>query len=146
LTGSELAKLRGAAPAGDLPVMEPGAVREAHATVRDAVCAGALSSAHDIAEGGLAVALAECCVAGGIGARLKVRIDDWVRELFGEAPGCAFVVSGAEEVLGPLGRVIGRVGGDTLVIPGALEVAVSELRAVRDNGLLQYASSAVWSE
>ena len=36
-----------------------------------APCAsGALSSAHDIAEGGLAVALAECCLAGGLGAEV----------------------------------------------------------------------------
>ena len=33
---------------------------------------GALTSAHDIAEGGLAVALAECCLAGGIGATVTV--------------------------------------------------------------------------
>ena len=146
LNGSELAKLRGVAPVGGLPVMEPRAVRDAHAAVRDAVRAGALTSAHDIAEGGLAVALAECCVAGGIGARLKVRIAGGVQELFGEAPGCAFVVSGPEQAVAALGRIIGRVGGHALVIPGTLEVAVSELRAARDGGLLQYASSAVWSE
>ncbi|MDQ6777352.1 MAG: phosphoribosylformylglycinamidine synthase subunit PurL [Actinomycetota bacterium] len=146
LNGSELAKLRGVAPAGGLPVMEPQAVRDAHVAVRDAVRSGALSSAHDISEGGLAVALAECCVAGGIGARVKVRIDGGVLELFGEAPGCAFVVSGPEETLSGLGRIIGRVGGDALVIPGSLEVAVSELRRAREAGLVQYASSPVWSE
>ncbi|HEY5316949.1 MAG TPA: AIR synthase related protein, partial [Solirubrobacteraceae bacterium] len=146
LNGSEVAKLRGVAPAGGLPVMEPQAVRDAHVAVRDAVRAGALTSAHDIAEGGLAVALAECCIAGGIGAKIKVRIDGGVQELFGEAPGCAFVVSGPEEAVSALGRIIGRVGGDTLAIPGSLEVAVSELRAVRDHGLVQYASGAVWSE
>jgi len=146
LNGSELAKLRGVAPAGGLPVMEPRAVRDAHAAVRDAVRAGALSSAHDISEGGLAVALAECCLAGGIGATLKVPIVGGVQELFGEAPGCAFVVSGPEEALGALGRIIGRVGGDALVIPGSFHVALSELRMARDGGLVQYATSAVWSE
>ncbi|HWF23957.1 MAG TPA: phosphoribosylformylglycinamidine synthase subunit PurL [Solirubrobacteraceae bacterium] len=145
LTGSQVAKLRGEAPAGGLPVMEPLTVRDAHATVRDAVRSGALSSAHDIAEGGLGVTLAECCIAGSIGATIKVTIDD-EEGLFGEAPGQAFVVSGPEEAVSALGRVIGRVGGDTLVIPGSLEVAVSELRAVRERGLVQYASSAVWSE
>ena len=45
----------------------------AQAAVRDAVRAGALRSAHDIAEGGLAVALAECCLAGGVGARSRCR-------------------------------------------------------------------------
>ena len=146
LKGSELAKLRGAAPAGALPVMEAQAVRDAHVAVRDAVRAGALSSAHDIAEGGLAVALAECAVAGGIGATLEVRIDGGEEGLFGEAPGCAFVVSGPEKALRALGRVIGRVGGDALVIPGSIDVALSELRAARDGGLLQYASTPVWSE
>ena len=38
--------------------------------VREAVRAGAVSSAHDVAEGGFAVALAECCLAGAIGARI----------------------------------------------------------------------------
>ena len=41
-----------------------GARRRSATRVR----AGALRSAHDIAEGGLAVALAECCLAGGLGA------------------------------------------------------------------------------
>jgi phosphoribosylformylglycinamidine synthase II len=145
LTGSQVAKLRGKAPVGGLPVMEPIAVRDAHATVRDAVRSGALSSAHDIAEGGLGVTLAECCIAGEIGATIEVRIDG-DEALFGEAPGQAFLVSGPEEAASALGRVIGRVGGDTLVIPGSIEVAVSELRAVREGGLVQYASSAVWSE
>ena len=39
-----------------------------HAAIRQAVRSGALRSAHDVAEGGLAVALAECCVASGMGA------------------------------------------------------------------------------
>jgi phosphoribosylformylglycinamidine synthase len=144
--GSEVARLRGVAPAPGLPVMDARAVRDAHVAVRDAVRAGALSSAHDIAEGGLVVALAECCVAGAVGAKLTVTIDGGEEELFGEAPGCAFVVSGPEDAVSRLGRVIGRVGGDTLVIPWCLEVAVSELRAARDGGLLEYSSSPVWSE
>jgi phosphoribosylformylglycinamidine synthase len=146
LDGSEVAKLRGHAPTGRLPVMDPQAVRDAHLAVRDAVRSGALSSAHDISEGGLAVALAECAIAGGIGAKVRVAIDSGEEDLFGEAPGAAFVVSGPEPVVSALGRVIGRVGGDTLIIAGKLEVAVSELRAVRDGGLVEYASSAVWSE
>ena len=45
-----------------------GELRALHAAVRQAVRSGALRSAHDVAEGGLAVALAECCLAGGLGA------------------------------------------------------------------------------
>src|SRR5205823_2247924 len=99
LAGSELAKLRGEAPAGPLPEVDVAALREAHAVVRDAVRSGALSSAHDIAEGGLAVALAECCAAGGLGANVALdEADDPLRELFGEGPG-GFVVSGPRELV-----------------------------------------------
>ena len=73
LAGSELAKLRGEAPVGPLPELDDAAVREVHEKVRDAVRSGALKSAHDIAEGGLAVALAECCIAGGVGADDRAR-------------------------------------------------------------------------
>ena len=77
LPASELAKLLG----GPLP---DGLARGRHrrrprraAAVRDAVRAGALSSAHDIAEGGLAVALAECCLGGGLGAQVELAKDLW---------------------------------------------------------------------
>ena len=49
-----------------------GAAQDA---VRDAVRAGELASAHDVAEGGLAVALAECCLAGGVGAEVAIEPD-----------------------------------------------------------------------
>ena len=45
--------------------------RAAHDAVRAMVNTGAVRSAHDIAEGGFAVALAECCIAGGIGATVS---------------------------------------------------------------------------
>ena len=68
LAGSELAKLQGRAAAGTLPPIDAEAVAQAHREVREGVRSGALHSAHDIAEGGIAVALAECCIAGSIGA------------------------------------------------------------------------------
>jgi phosphoribosylformylglycinamidine synthase len=131
LTGSELAKLRGSEPAGELPPMDEQAVRDAHEAVRDGVRSGALHNAHDIAEGGLAVAIAECCLAGGIGASVEADID-----LFGEAPGRAFVVSGPVEALTGW-RVIGRVGGDELEFKGQFKVALSELREAWEHGLAE---------
>src|SRR6185295_13977702 len=103
LHGSELAKLGGAELPQGLADLEIGGVVEAIATVRDAVRAGKLSSAHDIAEGGLAIAVAECCLAGGVGARLH--IEGNVKPLpllYGEAPG-GFVVSGPRELIAELG-------------------------------------------
>jgi phosphoribosylformylglycinamidine synthase subunit PurL len=128
-TGSELAKLCGEPPVGSLPPMNEQAVRDAHEKVRSGVRSGALHNAHDIAEGGLAVAIAECCLAGAVGATVELP------DLFGEAPGRAFVVSGPD--LSGF-RVIGRVGGDTLEIAaGALQVKLplSELREAREGGL-----------
>ncbi len=136
LAGSELAKLRGHAPAGPLPALDPGAVRAAHVLVREGVRTGRLASAHDISEGGLVVALAECCLAGSLGAVISV--DGGSAGLFGEAPGRGFIVSGAEADLAGVGAVIGRVGGDALEIAGVMSVPLDALRDARERGLAQY--------
>ena len=51
-----------------------GARRRARAACAPRCASGELPTAHDVSEGGLACALAECCIAGGIGAR--VRLDE----------------------------------------------------------------------
>jgi phosphoribosylformylglycinamidine synthase len=134
--GSELAKLRGEEIAGPLPPIDEQAIRDAHEVVRRLVSVGAVRSAHDIAEGGLAVALAECCVAGRLGAR--VRLPEGV-EPFAEAPGRAFLVSGSEEELTAARlTVLGRVGGEHLEIEDQLSVAVSQLHEARERGLVGF--------
>ena len=93
-----------------------------------------LPTAHDVSEGGLACALAECCIEGGIGAR--VQLDEGEAALFGEGPG-GVVVAGpraaVEQLEGAI--VIGEVGGDALEIEGALSVPVSELRAAYEGAI-----------
>jgi phosphoribosylformylglycinamidine synthase len=131
LNGSEFAKLEGQAPRGPLPDTESDRVRDAQEKVRMGVRSEALHNAHDIAEGGLAVALAECCLAGGVGARVELP-QDFV--LFGEAPGRAFLVSGPRDALSGF-QIIGQVGGQSLEIAGRLKLAMSDLRRVRDEGL-----------
>ena len=92
------------------------------AALRAAVRAGGLPTAHDLSEGGLAVALAECCIAGGMGARVDLSAiveaaGDARTALFGEGPGGALVAGPAAVVGGLAGaRVIGTVGGDRLQI------------------------------
>jgi phosphoribosylformylglycinamidine synthase II len=145
LACSELAKLRGRAPEGPLPALDAGAARATHAAVREAVRSGALASAHDIAEGGVLVALAESCLAGGLGATIALPGGGADADLFGEAPGRAFIVSGPEDALRaalPEAIVIGRVGGEALELSAAavhVHVALSELRAARDGGLVKFA-------
>jgi phosphoribosylformylglycinamidine synthase subunit PurL len=131
LRASELARLGGAQLPAALPECDPARVRATQLAVRDAVRAGLLASTHDISEGGLATALAECCLAGGRGA--KVVLPDTVkplRALFGEAPG-GFLVSGAESDLRALGgsvevAIIGSVGGSWLeIVAGEARIELS---------------------
>ncbi|MGI8556756.1 MAG: phosphoribosylformylglycinamidine synthase subunit PurL [Solirubrobacteraceae bacterium] len=113
LHGSELARLGGAELPTSLPECSLLDVIAAQGVVRGAVRARRISSAHDIAEGGLAVALCECALAGGIGARVSLP-DVSLRSLFGEGAG-GFIVSGRE--LAALGAIpLGVVGGSELSI------------------------------
>jgi len=132
LHGSELAKLGGGELPRGLPEVDVEAVREAIAAVRDAVREGRVASAHDIAEGGLAVALAEGCLAGGIGATIEIAGDvKALPLLYGEAPG-GFVVSGPRDEVAALGTVIGEVGGPELHISaGGADLAYS-LQTLRE--------------
>jgi phosphoribosylformylglycinamidine synthase subunit PurL len=118
--GSELAKQRGQLGAG-LPEPDIAAVAAACAVVRDAVRAGRLASAHDVSDGGLACALAESAIAGGIGCRvdlqhLRERGCQPEEALFGEGSG-GFVVSGERSELEELGAtLLGQVGGEAIEI------------------------------
>jgi phosphoribosylformylglycinamidine synthase II len=120
LAGSELAKLRGELDMG-LPRPEISAVNAACTIVRDTVRSGRLSSAHDVSDGGLACALAESAIAGGLGCRvdlqpLRERGCTPEEALFGEGPG-GFLLSGDREVLNALGAtLIGEVGGNTVEV------------------------------
>ncbi len=118
LAGSELAKQRGELEAG-LPQPDLDAVAAACTTVRDAVRAGRLSSAHDVSDGGLACALAECSIGSGIGCRvdlqpLRERGCSPEEALFGEGAG-GFLLSGTRENLEALGAtVIGETAASTI--------------------------------
>jgi phosphoribosylformylglycinamidine synthase len=135
LAASELSKLRGEPIAGPLPSADLGELKALHAAVRQAVRVGALSSAHDVAEGGVATALAESCLAGELGAAVHGLESE--EDLFGEGPG-AFLVSGPAASLrafGSAARVIGEVGGATLRIEGVLEIGLIELARSHEHGL-----------
>jgi phosphoribosylformylglycinamidine synthase len=134
LGGSELAKLRGELDAG-LPQPDIVAVTAACATVREAVRAGQLTSAHDISDGGLACALAECAIGGGVGCQIDLQSflgQSDEQTLFGEGLG-GFVLSGERSVLEGLGGLlVGEVGGERVEIEGIgnrLSVALADAAA-----------------
>jgi phosphoribosylformylglycinamidine synthase subunit PurL len=89
-----------------------------------------LSLAHDAAEGGLAVALAEAAIWSGLGAGLEV--DEEAEALFGEGGGQAVIACAPEDVerLGgvPL-RELGVVGGDRV-----LDARLRDLREAWHDG------------
>jgi phosphoribosylformylglycinamidine synthase subunit PurL len=134
LEGSELEKLRGRLARG-LPSVDLASQADALASLRGAVRIGRLATVHDVSEGGLACALAECCIEGGLGARVELGVLDDAA-LFGEGPGGVLVAGRREAVEAvPGARVLGWVGGDRLEISGALSVSVASLRSVYEGAI-----------
>jgi phosphoribosylformylglycinamidine synthase subunit PurL len=102
-----------------------------------------LASAHDVSDGGLAVALAECAMESVLG--VEIRLEPGLRPsalLFGETTGRAVITfsveeesavrSSAEAARVPF-RVIGRVGGERLRIEVGSQALVDEpLAALRE--------------
>ena len=97
-----------------------------------------LAAAHDLSDGGLAVALAESCLRGGTGCSVRLPGDPFTW-LFSESAARAIVAvrPGADEAFGSLlarhevpGQAIGVVGGDHLVVAGCFSIPLAELAAV----------------
>jgi phosphoribosylformylglycinamidine synthase subunit PurL len=133
LEGSELEKLRGRV-GRSLPPLDLVAHSDALVRVRGAIRSGELPTTHDVSEGGLACALAECCMAGGLGARITIDGDE--ATLFGEGPG-GVIVAGPPATVEALERatVIGAVSGDALEIEGVLTLPVVELRTAYEDAI-----------
>jgi phosphoribosylformylglycinamidine synthase len=97
-----------------------------------------LSSAHDVSDGGLLVAIAECCIASGVGCRLQLGISGGrdLGKLFSEEPS-RIVISYAAQHEATLRsesaaanvpfHVLGETGGDTLDVEGLASVSVAAL-------------------
>jgi phosphoribosylformylglycinamidine (FGAM) synthase-like enzyme len=91
---------------------------------------------HDISEGGLLVAIAECCIEGGLGARIELPPSADEATHFGEGPG-GVVVAGPPEAVAavPGAQVIGSVGGSDLAIEGALSLPLGRLREAYEGAI-----------
>ncbi|GAB6157988.1 phosphoribosylformylglycinamidine synthase subunit PurL [Desulfotomaculum varum] len=80
LGGSEYLKIHFGLTKGKPPVLDLQLEKKVQDFVLAEIKSGLIKSAHDCAEGGLAVALAECCIAGGLGADITM-----VRRFRGDA-------------------------------------------------------------
>jgi phosphoribosylformylglycinamidine synthase len=143
LGGSEMLKVVHGKVAGRPPRLDLAAEKGLHALLAEGAARGVLLSAHDLSDGGLAVAAAECCFAGeepGLGARLDLpgpgRPDVL---LFAETPSRALVTTRDELRIAELARChgvrwtrVGTVGGDRLVIASGgatrIDLGVAELQ------------------
>ncbi|MEU1393272.1 MULTISPECIES: phosphoribosylformylglycinamidine synthase subunit PurL [unclassified Nonomuraea] len=122
---------------GGLPPHADLEAEQALATVLvEAAARGLLEGSHDLSDGGLAVALAESCLARGIGATVALSGEPFT-DLFSESAARALVVvrpEAFEEFAALCGRHevpcygLGVTGGASLVVEGAFEVGVEELR------------------
>src|ERR687898_2053146 len=114
----------------------------------EAIDRGILRSAHDISDGGLAVALAECCMGGPdkpLGVRIEMR--EMIRAdalLFSESQSRILVsmqekdLSQLQEIASGHGvplQVIGTVGGSRLSIQPILQLPVDELQSIWSSAL-----------
>ncbi len=142
LGGSELQRVLGGACHGPAPVVDPDREGRARRLVGGAIRAGLLASAHDLALGGLAVALTDACCTGGMGCTVSpppaLGPDRRARTawLFGEV-GARFLVSceptaraalrGMAAAAGAPLVELGTTGGDALTITGLLSVPLAEL-------------------
>jgi phosphoribosylformylglycinamidine synthase subunit PurL len=96
-----------------------------------------LRSAQDVADGGLAVAVAECALVGSVGATLDV-VDVSEVALFSEDQGRAVVTCASDSVgaalhfaaeSGVMAQVAGTTGGDHLSFGDGLDISLAALRA-----------------
>jgi phosphoribosylformylglycinamidine synthase len=100
-----------------------------HHAVRAAIRAGLVRSAHDLAEGGLLVALAECAIGGSprLGATIRLALGGVSMDalLFGESQSRALLTAAPENVdelwalfqqEGVPAQNLGTVGGDRLAV------------------------------
>ena len=124
---------------GDAPSLDLKKEKAVQSACLEAIQQGLLSSAHDCSDGGLAVALAECCVSGDkkIGAEVKfgskIRADAL---LFGESQSRIIVSCSpkAQSKIEDIAKkhkapyqVIGAVGSKKLKIDDFIELSVDSL-------------------
>jgi phosphoribosylformylglycinamidine synthase len=130
--------LGGRPPAPDLP-----AEQRLAGLLAAAASAGLLAAAHDLSDGGLAVALAESCLRGGTGCRVRLPGDPFTA-LFSESAARAVVAVRPGDVAGfdalrvahgVPGETIGRVGGEDLVVEDWFAIPLAELAAAHAGAL-----------
>jgi phosphoribosylformylglycinamidine synthase subunit PurL len=141
LGGSEYLAIVHGIEAGRPPALDLDAERRLLDLVVDLAARGWLRSAHDVSEGGLAIALAECALRSGVGAEARLETGTLRPDvvLFGESAGrilisCREADSAALLALarerGVAARPLGTTGGDRLRIEPGIDISLREAQDV----------------
>ncbi|POR44073.1 phosphoribosylformylglycinamidine synthase subunit PurL [Methylobacterium sp. V23] len=120
--------------------------------VRGLITSGLVDTVHDLSDGGLAVALAEMAMAGGIGAALPevpqgvpthayLFGEDQARYLLAVDPETAPDLLYSASAQGIPAAVIGVTGNDHLTLPQGETISVAELRETHEGWLPAYMAS-----
>jgi len=162
LGGSEYLRWRFGLEVGEPPRLDWRLEKAVQVVCREGIKRGIIKSAHDCSEGGLAVCLAECCIAGEIGGKVNLTAEmiqspitgRYSPILFGETASRIVVTveasklpelsAIAEEQNCPM-FVLGEVGGEELVIAfdgkELIREEVKNLKAVWSTALTQQIDS-----
>jgi phosphoribosylformylglycinamidine synthase len=145
LGGSEWMALRRGLEAGHPPVVDLEHERRLAGLLGEGVREGRIRSAHDVTDGGLAVALAECAFTGPTRIGAEIVLADTIRPdalLFGESTGRVIATTAEPDALLALARErgipaqrIGSTGGSRLEIgpPGSepwIEASLERLQGL----------------
>jgi phosphoribosylformylglycinamidine synthase subunit PurL len=115
--------------------------------VRGLISTGWVTTCHDLSDGGLAIALTEMAMAGGIGVIINTGADASAPWLFGEDQGRYLISCSAEkasEILSELqaagltARQIGLTGGDAISFAGGASVPLKTLRDLHEGWFPSY--------
>ena len=126
--------------------------------VRGLIRSGDVTTCHDLSDGGLAIALAEMCIASGRGAAIDADVapagqacahailfgEDQARYVVALAPALFDHVAAQAGGTGIAFRRLGHAGGDVLAIEGRFETAISVLTAAHESWFPAYMSGEIF--
>ena len=131
---------------GSPPPVDLAAERRNGDFVRGLIQSGLVDTVHDCSDGGLAVALAEMAMAGGIGAVLPecplalpchafLFGEDQGRYVLAVDPDSAVDLLYAASAQGIPMAIIGMTGADALTLPGEEAISLADLKAAHEGWL-----------
>ncbi len=129
---------------GDAPAVDLSAERRAGELVRSLHKAGLITAAHDVSDGGIALAVAEMCLAGKTGAEVAnasalpaiqfLFAEDQARYLLSVPEAKLDALLEAAQTAGVPAQAIGQFGGDFVALADAF-IPLTAVQEAHDEGL-----------